>query len=128
MSETLTKRGLVESYEPFRVCCWCNKPIGPRAEFLMVARSKVATHVVEVFAHPSCAENNPYWPRPIPVSERLPEDHTQVLAHCDSGGADWWGICAIDADGKWREITWCSDGTIPIRNVTHWLPLPPKPE
>jgi hypothetical protein len=58
-----------------------------------------------------------YWPRPIPVSERLPEAGQRVL---------------VFADGEWHSAVW-GDWVDGYRETyepssTHWLPIPPKPE
>ena len=64
------------------------------------------------------------WPTPIPVSERLPEDHdTMVLAF---DGECWYMVVWIG--DRWTD----DDPDMRLEyeqgNFTHWLPLPPKPE
>jgi hypothetical protein len=60
------------------------------------------------------------WPRPIPVSERLPERLKDVLIIWNGGG---WVI------GYWEDRFWymAFDESEAPYDVTHWLPLPPKP-
>lgn len=63
------------------------------------------------------------WPRPIPVSERLPEEITSVLTWPGYRGNDGWQVGAYwpdDSDCQWRSL----DGD--SLHVTHWLPLPPR--
>jgi hypothetical protein len=70
------------------------------------------------------ADDFDHWPRPIPVSERLPNE---------GAGALWWSrggweigilqrydgeLCYFDGHGS----------TLLCNGVTHWLPLPPAPE
>jgi hypothetical protein len=55
----------------------------------------------------------PVWPRPIPVSERLPEPDAECLFFDEYSG--WWM-------NSWDDIP---KSTRP--KITHWLPLPPKP-
>ena len=50
---------------------------------------------------------NPKW---IPVTERLPEKNTWVLAYCKYKG---YVIDYLDINGLWS-----------YGNVTHWMPLP----
>jgi hypothetical protein len=68
------------------------------------------------------------FPRWIPVSERLPEEHVFVLIRQDDDrmmvaervDGDWWyRYFAYDVD-RWDEA---EQGTI-----THWMPLPQPPE
>lgn len=66
------------------------------------------------------------WPRPIPVSERLPEPRTTVLV--------WPGY--LQNPGYQLGAYWPDDDEVsPWRSTdgdylqsTHWLPLPPKPD
>ena len=58
----------------------------------------------------------------IPVSERLPEEGTFV--DCYVGGY---------MQGRYTDILFKDSGfhktvTIPLHNVTHWMPLPEPPE
>lgn len=82
---------------------------------------------------PSYAER--YWPRPIPVSERLPEmdahgEVDTVLVWCEGEWlpAKWEGpeddpVWQIWVGGLTNDYKYCPKG-----GVTHWLPMPPKPE
>jgi hypothetical protein len=54
------------------------------------------------------------WPRPIPVSERLPDPDTECLLFNDKY-CDW----LMNSWGDVPEST--------RHHITHWLPLPPKP-
>ena len=142
------------------VCVICNNPIPANITPAHIASGVVATHQVDLVAHPSCAYHGkpafevgkrtiPYtmntdlemvwcaldavqnddaidcWERvterlrPIPVSERLPEDGVEVLAY----DGNWW--VAVREDGRWEE-----PGSLGLQDVpvTHWLALPPKPE
>jgi hypothetical protein len=69
------------------------------------------------------------WPPAIPVSERLPEHEGFYLAYNNDfidGHAFMWDVL------EWNRGVWChleQDGCYGVgRSVTHWLPLPPKPE
>jgi hypothetical protein len=79
-------------------------------------------------------------PRPIPVSERLPEDGRPVLCYAPGLCRIWseddgrerlvrsdlgqWLLTALNDDGWWR----CYGTQLSPNDITHWLPLPPKPE
>ncbi len=70
-----------------------------------------------------------YWPRPIPVSERLPEDFALVIGYCRIHG-QWeeaerhpFGIEGVKFDPEYHG--WIGDCEC---RFTHWLPTPPKPE
>ncbi len=54
--------------------------------------------------------------QPIPVSERLPEDGERVLLFVNT----------LRRGKVWIDAYFDSSGT--VNDVTHWLPLPPKPE
>lgn len=63
--------------------------------------------------------------RPIPVTERLPGPEKAVLALLYNG--EW--MKAVYWDGAWHEAFWDRFETRPFDiRITHWLPLPPKPE
>lgn len=78
------------------------------------------------------------WPRPIPVSERLPEVGERVLWLQDG---TWeagvfkgqWGMDMPDFNTKATDSRYDPDydgyGSVTIERdaVTHWLPLPPPP-
>lgn len=83
------------------------------------------------------------YPHPIPVSERLPEDGDEIMAFCTwqippYGEAGQWiagefhkeparfVLDWVDSDGG-DEFCWIVDSPSK-RNITHWLPMPPKPE
>lgn len=57
----------------------------------------------------------PSW---IPVQERLPERHMDVLVLRHE---DIFDVAFVDIDGDWE-----AHG--PINGVTHWMPLPPLPD
>lgn len=68
------------------------------------------------------------WPRPIPVSERLPEPGVSVLACVPSLEGIHWIIAVVHevaTHGCWVN----ADTNVPLlaAAVTHWLPLPPNP-
>jgi hypothetical protein len=72
-------------------------------------------------------------PRWIPVSERLPEIDTNVLAAFVDGKRRS-RVCEVlftdfsDEDEP-PKPEWCDDyGRIPHSDVTHWMPLPEPPE
>ena len=60
----------------------------------------------------------------IPVTERLPEEWTNVLALSECG------FCEVAVylgcySNKWR-VTWNHD-MLDVK-ITHWMPLPPRPK
>lgn len=63
----------------------------------------------------------------IPVSERLPEESGDYLV-----AFYWGGISKIGYSKKHGE--WNNDDSLDhdlanaMRDITHWMPLPPKPE
>lgn len=74
------------------------------------------------------------WPRPIPVSERLPEVGQDVLAFGRS--VNLWSSpgTVSNNERKWFSAGW--DGevwevnyaeSLQLTDVAHWLPLPPSP-
>jgi hypothetical protein len=60
-------------------------------------------------------------PRWIPVTERLPEAKTSVLAHSTESGV----LLAAHWDGGWRVLS--AAGIIRYDGVTHWMPWPAPP-
>lgn len=74
---------------------------------------------------------NQCWPRPIPVTERLPEINTDILVWCRVHNA-WEMSCRCICDslpssktGMDREFDgWVMEASC---RLTHWLPLPPPP-
>jgi hypothetical protein len=73
------------------------------------------------------------WPRPIPVSERLPKeadisiDSDEQTVLCFDGEEDCEWACSVYCDGSfWARYP--VPRTQRLAGVTHWLPLPPKPE
>lgn len=93
-------------------------------------------------AHEHLAEDGIWpaeWPKPIPVGARLPDDGQFALVFF---GGDWDVACyekynwvfsypadehnVHDANGHYCAFKSWALG--PDCEVTHWLPLPPKPE
>lgn len=88
-----------------------------------------------------------YWPRPIPVSERLPEDGVRAQWFICNGNRPRWSYGVFR---KWRQEPHPDDplaATFPdtvtieqeyfgqntnivcaMDTFSHWLPMPPKPE
>lgn len=67
------------------------------------------------------------WPKPIPVSERLPEFDTEILGFCINHWRRTW-LCGerkewIDGEFQSRGIPFPALARAP----SHWLPLPPTP-
>lgn len=73
----------------------------------------------------SCTHPEPMaqW---ISVSERLPEPDRDVLAWC--GFHITAGFKSARRTGKAKHHDWSTeDGTNPVFNVSHWMPLSEKP-
>lgn len=81
----------------------------------------------------------PKWPRPILVSQRLPEFEVRIRVIMFNSEKSQWSAGYLtrknqngwlDADGD--IILWRSDlmrKELPLdTNITHWLPLPPAPD
>lgn len=75
--------------------------------------------------------------RPIPVSERLPTVGWNVLVLCrgtfDNEAGEWHDARLEEMNNNAGETDnrhWRGQGPMTwwLRDVTHWLPLPPKPE
>lgn len=65
------------------------------------------------------------WPRPIPVTERLPDDGEEYLAYgleIKRKVSEWY-IGIFMSDEGWVDAS--SEHS--LDNVTHWLPLPLAP-
>jgi len=59
----------------------------------------------------------------IPVTERLPEEHVDVLAVAPGYNVtEVW----IGADKVWR-VGECYDTSKRVECVTHWMPMPAPP-
>ena len=67
-------------------------------------------------------EQEGHW---IPVTERLPEDDTDILVYCVDGEES--RIVAVNyANGVWFD---CIFNTVMVvKNITHWMPLPKPPQ
>ena len=60
----------------------------------------------------------------IPVSERIPEDGSDILVYCDDGEETRIVACNYD-NGVWFD---CVFNTVMVfKNITHWMPLPKPP-
>lgn len=61
----------------------------------------------------------------IPVSERTPEDGSDILVYCDDGEESRIVACNYD-NGVWFD---CVFNTVMVfKNITHWMPLPEPPK
>lgn len=86
----------------------------------------------QLITHGRLDDESCLWPRPIPVSERLPDGDFKTVLAFDVENDDWTE--ARFYDGKWyAPYPWqnfgnhCQDADR-LEGVTHWIPLPPKPE
>ncbi len=84
------------------------------------------------------------WPRPIPVTERLPDSAALCLAYCreTDNYNEVWSTAYFDSEDKEWHLYFCrdedwnefsSDGlgvnfSADSDFITHWLPMPPAPE
>lgn len=60
----------------------------------------------------------------IPVSERLPENGSDILVYCDDGEESRIVACNYD-NGVWFD---CVFNTVMVfKHITHWMPLPEPP-
>ena len=63
----------------------------------------------------------------IPVSERLPEPKTDVIAAWDDG--EVWSVWQDWADDEDEDrLEYWNDDQSGIHTVTHWMPLPDPPK
>ena len=68
---------------------------------------------------------NEFQSRWIPVSERIPEDGSDILVYCDNGEESRIVACNY-ANGVWFD---CVFNTVMVfKNITHWMPLPKAPK
>lgn len=68
--------------------------------------------------------------RPIPVSERLPDINVPVLARAPTQW-DGWRIVVLRERTESSGVAWIEEddcGGITVKQITHWLPMPPDPE
>jgi len=67
------------------------------------------------------------WPSPIPLSERLPDEGAIVLWYlCDQG---IWESGYYDPQNKRYKPGRNGEGAhLTTMRITHWMPMPPKPE
>lgn len=66
--------------------------------------------------------NNDGW---IAVSERPPEDGSDILVYCDDGEETRITACNY-YNGVWFD---CVFNTVMVfKNITHWMPLPKPPK
>lgn len=70
------------------------------------------------------------WPSPIPVAERLPEELGFYLAFGDHPlwMGPTWQVASLCRLVERDETVWVAPDSTRRIAVTHWLPLPPKPE
>lgn len=83
---------------------------------------------------PACFEAGvPSWPRPISISDRLPDDSDNYWCWCyDPVIPTWgWATGTYDVDEKiWSAILTNPNGwpaEIDNPEITHWLTIPPAP-
>lgn len=115
------------------------KPYGPDGRYVVLMTDK--QYHIKRAARP--------W---IPVAERMPDTGRRVFVFCENGWRiiarwypagtfdasnwddppdQWWdesgNMCRCPDDGWW-ESAHHSDNAYMVHNVTHWMPLPEKPE
>ena len=93
------------------------------------ALAKMSPREKQVFGNQLAAlfkAATPQWPRPIPVTERLPEADVSVLAYFADG---FWDECYFYGDEIVEDGIALANEERPLpHGITHWLPMPPKPE
>lgn len=71
------------------------------------------------------AEIERIQPKWISVSERMPEDESDIIVYCDDGEESRIVACNYD-NGVWFD---CVFNTVMVfKNITHWMPLPKPPK
>lgn len=82
------------------------------------------------------------WPRPVPVSEQLPErqfdDDEEGCANTPELRGESFHVLAFETDyEEWGEASYnyvrqewqfYDDGWHTASEITHWLPMPPAPQ
>lgn len=99
-----------------------NQPLGEVVRVIEPFQSPENPGLVEVqLSQPTS------WPRPIPVSERLPEPLTRVLVDHSTASDGWVTAVWHDDDEEWWEATEYVSRVRLLEEVHHWMPLPPLP-
>lgn len=99
-------------------------------ECLVAAHSKNELYRAEYgIMHDPLRREGVQWPRPIPVSERLPEcggEYVVCERNINRPDDALWSIADF-VDGKFSGNDYNGEPRYTLDYVTHWLPLPPKP-